>query len=59
MNEKTYCYVVNTFTIQDFEPVQLSGEVVACSEVDAINKLIADGIVYAKGYEFLMLKIKD
>lgn len=50
-----YYYCVNTF--KDNEPVQIHGYVEAKSEEEAIQKLIDDGIVYSRGYEFLVLHI--
>ena len=52
MNKYHYC--VNTF--KDGEPVQLNGDVEAESEEDAIRRLIDNGTVYSRGYEFLDLK---
>lgn len=59
--EYKYNYTVNTFiSLKDgLNPIQRSGSILAESEVDAINKLIDDGIVYAKGYEFLDLYIDN
>ena len=52
MNNYHYC--VNTF--KDNEPVQLYGDIEAENEEDAIQKLIDDGTVYPRAYEFLELK---
>lgn len=49
-----YHYCVNTF--KDGEPVQLYGDIEAESEEDVIQRLIDDGIVYSRGYEFLELR---
>lgn len=54
---KTYCYIVNTFN-QEFEPIQLNGEIIANNIEDAISRLIENEIIYPKGYEFLELKVK-
>lgn len=48
-----YYYYVNTF--KDGEPVQLYGDIEAESKEDAIQKLIDDGTVNSRGYEFLEL----
>lgn len=53
MNEYRYC--VNTFS--NGKPVQISGYVEAESEDYAILKLIDDGTVYRRGYEFLELAL--
>ena len=50
-----YYYCVNTF--QNSEPVQEKGYIEAESEEDAIRKLINEGIVYPRGYEFLELYV--
>ena len=52
---KRYYYCVNTF--KDNKPVQLNGYVESDSEENAIKKLIDDGIVYSRGYEFLDLYV--
>ena len=52
-----FYYVVNTFD-KDFSPVQRRGYVEAVGEMKAIEKLIADGIVHERGYEFLRLDRK-
>lgn len=52
MNKYHYC--VNTF--KDGEPVQLCGDIEAESEEAAIQKLIDNGTVCSRGYEFLDLK---
>ena len=49
-----YHYCVNTF--KEDEPVQLYGDVEAETEKDAIQKLIDNGTVDPRGYEFLELK---
>lgn len=49
-----YYYCVNTF--KDDEPVQLNGYIDAKSEEDAIQKLIENGTVDSRGYEFLELE---
>ena len=49
----TYSYCVNTF--KKDEPVQLSGFIDADNEEDAIQKLIANGTIDPKSYEFLEL----
>lgn len=56
-NKKTYCYTVNTLN-EEFKPIQLSGEIIANDEKDAIDKLIKNKIIYPKGYEFLDLRTK-
>ena len=49
-----YQYTVNTFmTANGLEPLQLSGTVEADSVDDVINKLVSEGIVYERGFEFL------
>ena len=48
-----YYYVVNTF--KDDEPIQAEGCIEASGEEDAIQKLIDDGVVDSRGYEFLAL----
>ena len=53
-NMSNYHYCVNTF--KDNEPVQLYGDIEAENEEDAIQKLIDDGTVYPRAYEFLELK---
>lgn len=53
---KRYRYVVNTF--QGSEPVQRYGQVCAVDEWGAVNRLIEDGIVDPRGYEFLELKVE-
>lgn len=50
---KKYNYCVNTF--KDGMPVQLFGHIDAESKEDAVKKLIDDGIVWSRGYEFLEL----
>jgi len=52
-----FYYVVNTFD-KDFYPVQRRGYVEATGELKAIEKLISDGVVHEKGYEFLRLDCK-
>lgn len=49
-----YYYFANTWDCN--EPVQVEGYVEALSEEDAIYKLIDDGIIDPKGYEFLELR---
>lgn len=53
MNKYYYC--VNTF--DGDEPVQLQGDIEADTEDDAIQKLIDDNTINAKGYEFLELYV--
>lgn len=53
MNKYYYC--VNTF--QNNKPVQKQGYIEAESEEDAIQKLIDEGIVSPRGYEFLELYV--
>lgn len=53
-----YYYVVNTFD-ECFRPVQRDGCIDAASEDNAIQKLILDGTVYEKGFEFLELKVVE
>lgn len=48
-----YYYYVNTF--RGGKPVQIEGTVCADSKDEAIHKLIDEGVVYEKGYEFLCL----
>lgn len=60
MNRNDMCrfhYVVNTFD-ENFNPVQRKGHVEAVGEMKAIEKLIADGVVHERGYEFLRLDRK-
>ena len=45
---------MNTF--KDSEPVQLYGDIEAETEEDAIQRLIDNGTVYPRGYEFLELR---
>lgn len=52
-----FYYVVNTFD-KNFSPVQRKGYVEAVGEMKAIEKLIADGVVHERGYEFLRLDCK-
>ena len=53
LNMNTYSYCVNTF--KEDEPVQLSGFIDADNEEDAIQKLIVNGTIDPKSYEFLEL----
>lgn len=53
INMDKYYYIVNTF--KDDEPIQVEGCIEASSEEDAIQKLIDDGVVDSRGYEFLAL----
>ena len=50
---KKYYYCVNTFI--DNEPVQLDGHIDATSKEDVVQKLINDGVIDFRGYEFLKL----
>ena len=50
-----YYYFANTW--KDDEPIQIEGYVEAPSEDAAIQKLIDDGIVDSRGYEFLDLYV--
>ena len=52
-----YYYYVNTF--QNNKPVQKQGYIEAESEEDAIQKLIDEGIVSPRGYEFLELYVVE
>jgi len=58
---KKYKYFVNTFLNEDngLNPVQLRGEIESDSKENAIIKLIENGVVCAKGYEFLDLSEID
>lgn len=49
-------YTVNTF--QNDKPVQVSGEIEAYSDWDAVSRLIESGIVDSNGYEFLELDME-
>lgn len=51
---KIYYYCVNTFDKND-NPVQLEGDIAAHSEEDAIKRLIDNGIICPRSYEFLKL----
>lgn len=53
-----YYYFVNTFD-ECFRPVQREGHIDATSEENAIQKLILDGVVYEKAFEFLELKVVE
>ena len=55
IKNKSYYYCVNTF--KNGEPVQLDGHIDAESEEDAIQKLIENGTVNSRGYEFLELEV--
>ena len=55
INMYKYYYFANTW--KDDEPIQVEGYVEASSEDAAIYKLIDDGIVDSRGYEFLDLYI--
>lgn len=52
MNKYEYC--VNTFD-KDGSPVQLLGDIEAENANEAIQKLIDNGIIDSRGYEFLEL----
>ena len=50
-----YYYFANTW--KDDEPIQVEGYVEAPNEDAAIYKLIDDGVVDSRGYEFLDLYV--